>query len=330
MSVEFIKRQAKQAAKVLPGFLAQHPLPLSHSQNLELVSKLHGYPSYHAAQATAKHASDGVPSQPMGGGEVVGPWWCDTCGERIVNVSDGYVVFRRDEDQKAFDFLVVHQTKRRTQARRCDPRGDHTSSMALDRLLGPSGLNRLLSMLASGPVKVQGEEHGPYVLRFEQFVDLVRRLQAPGYELARRYFNDPKWAERLGDWNEYAPYDPDSLAHLLTWEISELREPADHEALCERRYEGEVRIAWSDGDQVEPVSAVFYATSLVAKGDAGTLNFGYCADGKFRHELLSEHGARIGVVSAELVPGAGVMLKGVWKGSDESADFSLSLSEVTA
>lgn len=59
MSLESLKKQAKNLLRLLPGFVQQNStgLQLAHCQ--ELVAQVHGYPNWHAA---TKRLSESDPS----------------------------------------------------------------------------------------------------------------------------------------------------------------------------------------------------------------------------------------------------------------------------
>jgi hypothetical protein len=113
-------------------------------------------------------------------------WRCDSCGDFITSVQAGWVEWLASEDKHGNDALsglrLVHrgrQKKVRNHNCRYDPLQEFRSSktivegLPLDRLVGPDGLMVLLSLLAEGE------------LPHTEILELVRRVQIPGYELAR-------------------------------------------------------------------------------------------------------------------------------------------------
>jgi hypothetical protein len=137
-------------------------------------------------------------------------WICDTCSEPITDPAMALVTWRNDDKLKDHDFKLVHKGE-------CDPgaKRGYVASLLLEQFLGPDGLAMLLSWLASGPVR------GPYpeACRIApdtlyEFVDLVRRVQTPGYEQARSRFSDPDVQQGLDDANEYLPYLPYMLDRI--------------------------------------------------------------------------------------------------------------------
>lgn len=49
MSLDHLKKQAKNLKKVLPEFIREHPTGGALSDCQELVARVNGYPSWHAA-----------------------------------------------------------------------------------------------------------------------------------------------------------------------------------------------------------------------------------------------------------------------------------------
>jgi len=118
-------------------------------------------------------------------------WRCDSCGDFITNIQDGWVEWLASEDKDGNDVLsglrLVHRGPRQKARKhncRYDPLLEFRSSqtivegLPLDRLVGPDGLMVLPSLLA------QGE------LPRREILELVRRVQIPGYELIRSLFTD--------------------------------------------------------------------------------------------------------------------------------------------
>lgn len=134
-------------------------------------------------------------------------WWCDVCGEEIPDVSNGYVIWKTDDDLRRYDFKIIHKVK-------CDL-PDHHASAALEDFLGDHGVAYLLSFLSVGLVFEEPDAESPAQIRsISEFVDLFRRVQTPFYEEARIHFADPEVQEQLSDYNEYAPYLPETLERI--------------------------------------------------------------------------------------------------------------------
>lgn len=116
------------------------------------------------------------------------PWYCDACGEKIENVEDGWVEWLITLDPEITDeperfrrrrgegLRLVHH---RTTNPRCayQERGG-LQDMPLGHFLGANGLMALLSFLDEK------------LIPQEEILELIKRLHIPGYEQARRYFDE--------------------------------------------------------------------------------------------------------------------------------------------
>jgi hypothetical protein len=140
--------------------------------------------------------------------DFVGPWICDVCGESIDNPKNGYVIWKKNQDMEGMSFKIIHNGK-------CDQE-DHGSSTALPNFLGNEGLTKLLSMLSLGVVLInQGVESRQKVENIDEFVDLIRRLQTPNYEQARKHFSNYEVLEDLQEANEVFPYTQETLKSIV-------------------------------------------------------------------------------------------------------------------
>ena len=114
-------------------------------------------------------------------------WRCDSCGDVITSVQTGWVEWLASEDEHGNDVLsglrLVHrgpQEKARRTNCRYDPRKLFRNNktivegLPLNGLVGADGLMVLLSLVAEG-----GLPHA-------EILELVKRVQVPGYELIRR------------------------------------------------------------------------------------------------------------------------------------------------
>lgn len=54
MSIEHLKKQAKNLHRLLPEFIQAHPDGGKLSDAQELIARTHGYPNFHAAATKAK------------------------------------------------------------------------------------------------------------------------------------------------------------------------------------------------------------------------------------------------------------------------------------
>lgn len=145
---------------------------------------------------------------PIAGDPPLAVWYCDQCGDRIEDPELGYVIWKH-VNGKDTGFKIIHQ-------RRCDDKSC-TSSVALPDLLGPNGLAKLLSFLSYGPAYPRDDSCGApdRILDMDEFVDLIRRVQTPHYEAARRRFEEPEIVELLQGSSEVAPYLQDSLIGII-------------------------------------------------------------------------------------------------------------------
>lgn len=113
-------------------------------------------------------------------------WLCDSCAGLITSVQAGWVEWLACEDKHGNDLLrgfrLVHrghQKNGRNHRCRYDALEEFRSArtivegLPLERLVGADGLMVLLSFLA--------DEELPY----REILELVKRLQIPGYELVR-------------------------------------------------------------------------------------------------------------------------------------------------
>ena len=113
-------------------------------------------------------------------------WRCDSCADMITSVQAGWVEWLASEDKDGNDILrgirVVHRgglKNARNHNCRYDPLEEFRSGrtivegLPLERLVGADGLMILLSLLAEGE------------LPHQEILELVKRVQIPGYELVR-------------------------------------------------------------------------------------------------------------------------------------------------
>lgn len=113
-------------------------------------------------------------------------WRCDSCGDIVTSVRAGWVEWLASEDKHGNDILkglrLVHrgrQKNARNHNCQYDPLGEFRSGktivegLPLERLVGADGLMVLLSFLAEGE------------LPHREILELIKRVQIPGYELVR-------------------------------------------------------------------------------------------------------------------------------------------------
>jgi hypothetical protein len=114
-------------------------------------------------------------------------WRCDSCGELINSIEGGWVEWLASESDRGQEVLrglrLVHRGSIRPNGNKKGCRYDSlkefrngktiVEGLPLERFVGPDGLMMLFSFLAAGNLP-QGE-----------ILELAKRIQIPGYELAR-------------------------------------------------------------------------------------------------------------------------------------------------
>jgi hypothetical protein len=142
-------------------------------------------------------------------------WFCDVCGEQVTNPEEGFVSWRADQNNQAHGFMIVHKIK-------CDDDHRQPAGQALRDLLGPEGLTRLVSFLSVGPLQADVDHPTcPSVANIDEFVDLIRRVQIPSYEEARRHFANAGVHHAMSGSNEYFPYLPKTLKQIADGEFDD-------------------------------------------------------------------------------------------------------------
>jgi hypothetical protein len=135
-------------------------------------------------------------------------WYCDKCGSTVPR-NDGYVIWKTNDDLKAFGFKIIHKTK-------CDTDKGYIASSDLEDFLGENGVAYLLSKLSLGTlIKQLRKETFTQIQDFDEFVDFFRRVQVPYYEEARRYFKTELTRDQCSDWDETSTYFPEQLKKLI-------------------------------------------------------------------------------------------------------------------
>ena len=141
-------------------------------------------------------------------------WLCDICGEQIPSSGVGLVILRDSNQRPMHDFMIVHKTIDPWRCWDLAEAAGYRASVELNGCIGVAGLTNLLSWLSWGPVDAasQGRHHSHVAPEdLDDYVDLVRRLQVPYYEEARRRFGDQEVREELAGVNPVYPYTLDRL-----------------------------------------------------------------------------------------------------------------------
>ena len=136
-------------------------------------------------------------------------WHCAACAQLITKVSDGWVEWLASEDDAGRTILnelrLVHRDSCRYDARVVFR--EHRSvveGLSLERFVGPDGLIVLLSLLAAGEL--------PKV----DVIELAKRVQIPGYELARNFIGEKKLGKLVLPSLGHGCYFQSEITEMLT------------------------------------------------------------------------------------------------------------------
>ena len=118
-------------------------------------------------------------------------WICDTCGDQIESVDDGWVQWLRIRDEENDSFHsegleLVHARQNSERERSCIYNSQHvfrarratTADLSLRDFACPDGLMRLLSFISDDEFKDK-----------EEVIEMIKRLFIPGYEQVRRHLD---------------------------------------------------------------------------------------------------------------------------------------------
>ena len=135
-------------------------------------------------------------------------WHCDCCARLITNISDGWVEWLASEDDSGATVLdglrLVHRESCRYDWRIVfRNRRSVVEGLCLERFMGPDGLVLLLSLLAAGELPAL------------HVIELAKRVQIPGYELARNFVGGEKLQEFLLPSLGHGCYLQSEIAELL-------------------------------------------------------------------------------------------------------------------
>lgn len=111
---------------------------------------------------------------------------CDSCGQQIENINDGWVewISFSKKDQIGKGLRIVHKSG--TFQHKCNynqdvvyrETGGILSDASLVEFIGPDGLMRLLAMISESKLPT------------EEVLEVIKRLNIPGYDKARSHFED--------------------------------------------------------------------------------------------------------------------------------------------
>lgn len=145
-------------------------------------------------------------------------WRCDSCADMITSVQAGWVEWLASEDKHGNDILrglrLVHRGRKknvRNHNCRYDPLEEFRSGrtivegLPLERLVGADGLMILLSLLADRE------------LPYREILELIKRLQIPGYELVRNLSPRGQHSKLLSPVLSHGHYLQSEIREILGW-----------------------------------------------------------------------------------------------------------------
>ena len=142
-------------------------------------------------------------------------WRCDSCADMITSVQAGWVEWLASEDKHGNDILrglrLVHRGRQKNHNCRYDPLEEFRSGktivegLPLERLVGADGLMVLLSFLAEGE------------LPHWEILELIKRVQIPGYELVRNLSPRGQHSKPLSPVLSHGYYLQSEIREMLGW-----------------------------------------------------------------------------------------------------------------
>ena len=141
-------------------------------------------------------------------------WRCATCGQLIISVSDGWVEWLASEDDGGAEILkglrLVHRESCRYDPRTVFRNGRSVvEGLSLERFVGPDGLALLLSLLAASELPTA------------EVIELAKRVQIPGYEVARNLAGQVSLSQILPPLLGRGCYLQAEIAELITLAIKD-------------------------------------------------------------------------------------------------------------
>lgn len=105
-------------------------------------------------------------------------WICDKCNEPIMTAEEGWLKWTKNlNDETLSEFKIVHHPACKQPGPKIQKTGLTAPGDPLKEFLGHDGLIRLLELMSKTPLK---NEH--------ELLEVIQRLQIPGYEMARPHF----------------------------------------------------------------------------------------------------------------------------------------------
>lgn len=147
-------------------------------------------------------------------------WICDTCGERIEKVEDGWVEWMKypkdgaDRGEvKKYEGKGLRLVHHRSVNPGCayDQKVEYAtrkgllSDLPLSEFLGPDGLMQLLGFIATNIVPT------------EECLEMIKRLHIPEYEDARRFFDEAIRGEVFEPNTPEGYYRQSDIQAVLRW-----------------------------------------------------------------------------------------------------------------
>ena len=145
-------------------------------------------------------------------------WRCDSCADMITSIQAGWVEWLASEDKHGNDILrglrLVHRGRQKNAPNhncRYDPQEKFRSGrtivegLPLERLVGADGLMILLSLLAEGE------------LPHREILELIKRVQIPGYELVRNLSPRVQHSKHLSPVLSQGYYLQSEIREMLWW-----------------------------------------------------------------------------------------------------------------
>lgn len=145
-------------------------------------------------------------------------WRCDSCADMITSIQAGWVEWLASEDKHGNDILrglrLVHRGRQKNAPNhncRYDPLKEFRSGktivegLPLERLVGADGLMTLLSLLAEGELPCR------------EILELVKRVQIPGYELVRNLSPRGQHSKLLSPVLGHGYYLQSEIREMLEW-----------------------------------------------------------------------------------------------------------------
>jgi len=141
-------------------------------------------------------------------------WHCDSCARLITSVGDGWVEWLASEDETGATIVnglrLVHRDFCRYDAHTVfKNRRSVVEGLSLDRFIGPDGLILLLSLLAVGELPTL------------DVIELAKRVQIPGYELARNLVGKEKLPQLLHPFLGYGCYLQSEIDEVLSRAVNQ-------------------------------------------------------------------------------------------------------------